>query len=141
MELIPTDAYLEGYPAAVRATAAALRGLVREAVPDAIERVRAGWQLIGYDLPVRRYGLYFAYLAPEQTNVHLGFEYGAFMDDPSGLLSGAGVTSQVRWVTFDRPSAIDADSTIALVREAARVAVLTRGQRLALVADRGPSSA
>jgi hypothetical protein len=136
MELIPTDAFLEGFPAAVQATAAALRGLVREAVPDAIERVRVGWQLIGYDLPVRRYGLYFAYVAPEATHVHLGFEHGAFMDDPFGLLNGAGITAQVRWVTFDRPTAIDAESTIALVREAARVAVLTREQRLALVADR-----
>jgi hypothetical protein len=136
MELIPTDAFLEGFPAAVQATAASLRGLVREAVPDSIERVRAGWQLIGYDLPVRRYGLYFAYVAPEPTHVHLGFEYGAFMDDPLGLLTGAGNTAQVRWVTFDHPSVIDAESTIALVREAARVAVLTRGQRLALVADR-----
>ena len=51
--------------------------IIREAVPDAIERVRVGWHLIGYDLPLRRYGVYFAYVAPEPAHVHLGFEYGA----------------------------------------------------------------
>ena len=54
------------------------------------ERVRLGWHLIGYDLPLRRYGVYFAYVAPEPVHVHLGFEWGAFMGDPPGLLQGAG---------------------------------------------------
>ena len=109
---------------------------MRDAVPDAIERVRLGWHLIGYDLPLRRYGVYFAYVAPEPVHVHLGFEYGVFMDDPQGLLQGAGVTKQVRWLTFERPDEIDAGPTIALVREGARVAALTRGERLAQGLDR-----
>ena len=141
MELIPTEAYLDGFPPIVRATAQELRRVVREAEPDAIERVRLGWHLIGYDLPLRRYGLYFAYVAPESDHVHLGFEYGVYMDDSRGLLQGAGLTRQLRWLTFASPDEIDGAATIALVREAARVAVLTRGQRLALVANRGPLGA
>jgi hypothetical protein len=137
MELIPPDRFLEGYPRAAQETAAALRRIVREAVPDVIERVRVGWQLIGYDLPGRRYGLYFAYVAPELSHVHLGFEYGAFMDDPLGLLRGSGVTKQVRWLTFARPEDIDARQTIALIREGARLATLTRGERLRLALDHG----
>ena len=117
-------------------TARALRALVRDAVPDAIERVRLGWHLIGYDLPLRRYGVYFAYVAPEPAHVHLGFEYGAFMEDPAGLLQGEGITKQVRWLTFASPAEIDPEPTIALVREGARVAALTRDERLARELDR-----
>lgn len=136
MEQITPEAYLAGYPPDIQQTAAALRRLVREAVPDAIERVRVGWHLIGYDLPIRRYGVYFAYVAPEPSHVHLGFEYGAYMDDPDGLLQGAGLTRQVRWLTFASTAEIPRDPAIALVREGARVAALTRGERLARLLDR-----
>ena len=131
MQQIPPEALLDGYPAAMRATTDTLRALVREAVPDAWERVRVGWRLIGYDLPLRRYGVYFAYIAPEPGHVHLGFEWGGFMADPAGLLQGAAVTKQVRWLTFEAPDEIDLDATTELIREAARVAALTRGERLA----------
>jgi hypothetical protein len=131
MEAIPPEALLDGYPPLMRETAAALRELVREAVPEAWERVRVGWRLIGYDLPLRRYGVYFAYIAPEAAHVHLGFEWGAFMTDPAGLLQGGGLTRQVRWLTFEAPDDIDREPTIELVRESARVAALTREERLA----------
>jgi hypothetical protein len=136
MEPIPPEALLDDYPGVMQETAAALRGLVREAVPEALERVRVGWRLIGYDLPLRRYGVYFAYVAPEPIHVHLGFEYGVFMDDPSGLLQGEGITKKVRWLTFRSPSEIDRQPTLALVREGARVATLTTGERLAGMLDR-----
>jgi hypothetical protein len=132
MEQIPPEAFLDDFPAIVQATAGALRRIVHDAVPDSIERVRVGWHLIGYDLPLRRYGLYFAYIAPEPVHVHLGFEWGAFMSDPAGVLKGGGVTTQLRWTTFETPDEIDQEATIALVREAARVAALTRGERLAM---------
>jgi len=135
MEQITPDEYLAGYPPVIQETAAALRALIREAVPDAIERVRVGWHLIGYDLPLRRYGVYFAYVAPEAAHVHLGFEYGAFMDDPDGLLEGAGITRQVRWLTIASPEEIPHDPAVALIREGARVATLTRSERLGLALD------
>ena len=98
--------------------------------------VRVGWHLIGYDLPLRRYGVYFAYVAPEPVHVHLGFEWGVFMSDPQGLLQGEGVTRQVRWLTFEAPDEIEREAMIALVRDGARVAALTRGERLARAMDR-----
>lgn len=135
MEQITPDEYLAAYPPVVQETAAVLRRLVRVAVPEAIERVRVGWQLIGYDLPLRRYGVYFAYVAPELAHVHLGFEYGAFMHDPDGLLQGSGITRQVRWMTLSSPRQIDQEPAIALIREGARVAALTRGERLGQALD------
>src|SRR5512144_1958868 len=51
-EGLPPEAFLAGYPDAIREGAEVLRRVVRRAVPDAVERVRPGWRLIGYDLPV-----------------------------------------------------------------------------------------
>lgn len=136
MEQIPPEVLLDDFPPIMQATAGALRRIVREAVPEALERVRVGWRLIGYDLPLRRYGVYFAYVAPEPIHVHLGFEWGVFMSDPQGLLQGEGVTKQVRWLTFTAPEQIAWEPTVALVREGARVAALTRGERMARALDR-----
>jgi len=57
---IPPDAFLETYPPGIREVAELLRSVVKKAAPDAIERVRLGWRLIGYDLPLGRRTVYFA---------------------------------------------------------------------------------
>jgi len=134
---LPPEAFLEGYPAGIRDAAEALRAIVRRAVPDAIESVRGGWRLIGYEVPVGRRSRYFAYVAPEPIHVHLGFEYGAWMDDPDGLLQGAHLgLKKVRFTTFTEGQAIPEAALERLTREAARVALLSRGERLARAFDR-----
>jgi hypothetical protein len=138
METIPAEALLASYPAPMQDTADALRAIVRQTVPDAIERVRIGWRLIGYDIPVGWRSIYFAYVAPELEHVHLGFEWGAFMADPARLLEGAGVTKQVRWLTVRSRAEIREAAFAGLVREAVRVAGLTRAERLAAAMDRSP---
>lgn len=133
MDAIPPEALLEAYPPAIRDAAATLRTIVRRAVPDAIERVRGGWRLIGYEVPVGRRHRYFAYIAPEPIHIHLGFEYGAWMADPDGLLEGAHLKlKQVRYTTFEPGQPIPAAPLVGLTREAVRVALLTREQRLSL---------
>jgi hypothetical protein len=126
---LPPEALLDDFPPPMQAIAHRLRAIVKGAIPDAIERVRPGWRLIGYDLPVGRRGVYFAYVAPEVQHVHLGFEWGVLMDDPRGLLQGEGITRQVRWLTFQDDAAIDDTACTQLVHEAARVAVLRRQLR------------
>ena len=64
-ELIPAELFLSAYPPDIRELAERLRGSVSEAVPDAIERVRIGWRLIGYDVPVGSRTRYFAFVAHE----------------------------------------------------------------------------
>lgn len=129
---MPVEALLDGYPTPMRDIAEQLRLIVRRAVPDSIERVRAGWRLIGYDLPVRGRGGYFAYVAPEIGHVHLGFEHGVRLADPDGVLLGAGITRQVRWLTFVPGDPVDEPMLVALVREAARVTGVPRSIALAL---------
>lgn len=126
VEPIPPEALLADFPRPMQSIANRLRELVRETLPEAVERVRPGWHLIGYDLPIGRKAVYFAYVAPENEHVHLGFEHGWAMRDPHGLLAGLGITKQVRWLTF---------------LEGARVATMTRGERIlqAMDDDRAPN--
>jgi hypothetical protein len=117
---IPPELFLSGYPIEIREIAERLRGVVREAVPEAIERVRIGWRLIGYDVPVGRRTRYFAFVAPEPQHAHLGFEYGAWMTDPDDLLLGAHLDlKRVRFVTCEPGEAIPIDALVRYTREAA----------------------
>jgi hypothetical protein len=137
MNSLPPEVFLEPYPVPMRDIANRLREVVRRAMPEAIEGVRAGWRLIGYDLPAPRgRKAYFAFVLPEAEHVHLGFEYGVFMDDPARLLKGEGTTRQVRWLTFRPGDPIDELVLVGLIREAGRVALLTRGERVAGALDR-----
>lgn len=134
---IPLEAFMAPYPDAIRGAAETLRRIVKQAVPEAIERVRPGWRLIGYDVPVGRRTAYFAFIAPEPIHCHLGFEHGVAMADPHRLLEGAHLKlRKVRFLTFRPGDQIPEAECLALTREAARVATLPRGQRLALTLDR-----
>ena len=137
IDALPPEAFLAAYPDGIREAAETLRAVVRRAVPESIERVRGGWRLIGYEVPVGRRSRFFAYIAPEPIHVHLGFEHGAWMADPDGLLEGAHLgLKKVRYMTFTAGQPIPTEALVALTREAARVSLLSRGERLALAFDR-----
>jgi hypothetical protein len=137
VDQLPTTAFLEPYSPHIREIAERLRSIVLGEEPDAIERVRAGWRLIGYDLPVGRRTVYFAFVAPEPLHVHLGFEHGIFMDDPDRRMRGAHLKlRKVRYLTLRSMDEIDEVAFRELVREAARIARLSRDERLAIAADR-----
>jgi hypothetical protein len=136
-DAIPAEAFLAGYPDEIRAAAEILRGVVGSAAPDAIERVRPGWRLIGYDLPVGRRTVFFAFVAPEPAHVHLGFEHGVFMADPDRMLEGAHLRlRKVRFVTYRPGDEIPQALLVGLTLEAARIASMSREERLALALDR-----
>jgi hypothetical protein len=125
---VPPELFLSGYPPPIQELAERLRAIVREAVPEAIARVRTGWRLIGYDVPVGRRNRYFAFVAPEPEHVHLGFEYGVWMSDPEGLLQGAHLDlKKVRYTTYRPGDAIPTDALVRYTREAAELAILGLG--------------
>jgi hypothetical protein len=131
VEPIPPELFLEGYPTGIRTAAERLCDIVRKAIPDAIERVRPGWRLIGYDVPVGRRSRYFAFVAPELEHVHLGFEYGIWMTDPDGLLRGAHLNlRKVRFVTYEPGDPIPEPALVEYTREAARLAAMSGDERL-----------
>jgi hypothetical protein len=126
-ETIPVEALLSDFSVAHALIAQRLRRVVVDAVPEALERVRPGWRLIGYDLPVKRHGVFFAWIWPEPEHVHLGFPRGILMDDPDGRMQGAGITKAARWLTYELGSDVDEAVATTLVLEAARVALIPRG--------------
>ena len=137
MDGIPPEALLADYPEPMRRIAETLRALVRHELPDAIERVRIGWRLIAYDVPVGpRRAIFCCYVAPEAKHVHIGFPQGVFMRDDDALLLGAGVTKNARWLTFRDGDPIPLARLERLVREGARIARLSRGERLVSMLDR-----
>ena len=128
---IPPDLFLSAYSPEIREVGERLRRIVHEAVPEAIERVRTGWRLIGYDVPAGRRTRYFAFVAPEPEHVHLGFEYGIWMADPDGLLLGAHLDlKKVRFLTYQPGDSIPTAALVRYTREAAELAVaLQAGSR------------
>ena len=122
---IPPELLLSAYPADIQEIAQRLREVVRDAAPSAIERVRTGWRLIGYDIPVGRRTRYFAFVMPESAHVHLGFQYGVWMADPDQVLRGAHLDlRKVRYVTFVPGDAIPIEALERFTREAADLAAL-----------------
>jgi hypothetical protein len=133
---VPPDALLDSLPPPMPELARTLGRLVRAAVPEATERVRLGWGVIGYDVPVgRRRTAFFAWVWPQREHVHLGFPRGVLLRDPDGLLHGAGVTKLARWVTARRVEDIDVERFEALVREAAALAQVPRSAGNVRLAD------
>ena len=126
IDTLPPEALLADFPPPHQELGQSLREIVMHAVPDALERVRPGWRLIGYDLPIRRRGVFFAWIWPEPEHVHLGFPRGIDMDDPLGELRGERITKLARWLTYSPGDTIDAEQATRLVQEAARVALLPR---------------
>ncbi len=138
MSDLPVEAFLASYPPEQRAVAEFLRRLITRLVPDAIERLRPGWRLIGYDIPIggpAGRSVYFAFVAPEVEHVHLGFEYGMVMDDVDRVLVGNNL-KRVRYVTLRQGTEVSEPVLARLVREGARVAAMSRGERLARLLDR-----
>jgi hypothetical protein len=129
--------FLAFYPQPIAAHAQRLRELVLEAVPTAVERLRPGWRLIGYDLPITRHGTYFAWVWPEQEHVHVGWQVGTLMADPRGLLRGAHLKlKKVRYLTYGPGDRIVAGLVVDFARDAARIAAMSRGERQLLALAR-----
>jgi hypothetical protein len=106
------DAWFEQGSARQKAQLTELRSILKATVPDAVESLK--WGQPCYD----RHGL-FCYLQRAKTHVTLGFQKGAVMHDPHGVLRGAG--KQMRQVTFQEGDEVDAAVCADLIREAIRV--------------------
>jgi hypothetical protein len=129
---MPVEALLESVPPPMREVAERLRVVVRQAQPDAIERVRTGWRLIAYDVPIGRRTRHFAWIYPEGHHVHLGFPVGSLMRDPGSRLEGAGITKLARWFTFVPGEPIDEPLLVRYLEEATRVVAMPRSLATAL---------
>lgn len=132
------DDFLALYPTPIALLAQRLRALVKRAAPETIERVRQGWHLIGYDLPVNtRRTIYFAWVMPELKHVHVGWQTGTLMSDPDRVLRGAHLKlKKVRYLTFAAGERATDKLVLDFTREAVRLSSMSRGERELLAATR-----
>lgn len=136
------DAFLELYPPGIVRQVDVLRSLVLRAVPSALERLRPGWKLIGYDLPILKHGTYFAWIWPQMEHVHVGWEMGTLMSDPNGVLHGEQLRlKKVRYLTYEPADRIPARLVLDFTRDAARIASMSRAERQLLAASLKSSAA
>lgn len=91
-----------------------LRKLIREAAPEAEERVYGGWKVIGYD----HHGL-FCYIDPKKTRVNLGVHKGAYLPDMDNLLEGSG--KELRHVKIKEKKDIKVTALKKLIKSAYRL--------------------
>src|SRR6187402_2607535 len=136
-DTLPAEFLLDGFPPAIRESGLALRRLLFQTVPAAVETVRPGWRWIAYSLPDGRRVRNFAWIGPERKHIHLGFEHGTLLADPDRLLHGAEERlKQFRYFTFE-PS-IDVDEAILAdyLRRAADLATLPSAARRAMALER-----
>lgn len=89
-----------------------LRDVIRREAPDAEEAVKWGQ-------PCYSMNSLFCYLQRAKKHVTLGFQNGARMKDPDGVLEGEG--KLMRHVKFERGADIDDPQCAGLIREALRL--------------------
>lgn len=135
-EPIPPEALLAAYPDPIADLAEQVRLVVRLAVPDAIEAVRPGWRVIGYNLPIGRRAPFFAWIMAEIEHVHLGFPQGILLADPGSRLDGNGITKRARWLTVQPGQVLDTKVFGWYAAEGARLARLSPSEHHAILADR-----
>ena len=81
--------FLNGYEPAVRIIVQALRELMANIAPDAIEQMDIPAKMLAYSF-ARTYKDMVGVIMPLQDTVNLGFPRGASLPDPDGLLAGTG---------------------------------------------------
>lgn len=122
--------YLSQFPARIEQISLTLGILIKDTIPNLLERVYPGWRLIGYRQGTEKKSRYFCFVAPHADHVRLGFEYGAFLADPRGVLEGTG--SQVRHVSIRTCQEIEKLPLTSLLEEAAWLALLPKHELLLL---------
>lgn len=81
---------LEGRSAAVQEVARAARSLIFEVLPQTVEVVWEKQKNAGYGTGPKKQTQHFSWIMPHAGHVNLGFNYGAELSDPQGLLEGTG---------------------------------------------------
>ncbi len=113
------EEFLSSLSQDVREIARALRGRIRELVPDAVERRHGGWKIVGYSWDGSMKSSICA-IAPHLERVNLQFFRGTDLKDPSGLLAGTGKSG--RHVTLREASDVERPEVAELIRQAAELA-------------------
>ena len=72
------------------AIASALKARITAMHRDHVEIVWPRMKIASYGIGPKKMSEHYAYIAPQTEHVNVGFYHGAALDDPTGLLEGAG---------------------------------------------------
>jgi hypothetical protein len=64
--------------------------LIADVYPNAVEVPWPKQQVVGYGVGPKKMSEHFCYIGAFKNHVNLGFNYGADLPDPEGLLEGTG---------------------------------------------------
>ena len=109
-----------------RASAEAIRSLVRGLDADVVEVIWPHQGTVGWGIGPKKMTEHYAYLAVHPAHVNLGFYRGALLPDPAGLLTGTG--KNMRHIRIDDPAEVARSEIAELLRgaRAEREAALKR---------------
>jgi len=83
---------MSGSPDSVQVVARAVRDLVFDVFPGAVEVIWPKQRTVGWGVGPKKFTEQFAYLLPFKAHVALGFYRGGELPDPAGLLPTKGGT-------------------------------------------------
>src|SRR5215468_1317927 len=91
--------YLAGYNPHISDLTLALREVVLEEAPEAVESISKGYALaVGFSFTGKPLKDGFCHIVTYETHVNLGFNRGALLPDPTGILTGTG--KSIRHITI-----------------------------------------
>ena len=84
------DTIIGHYPPDIQALGMATRRLIYEVLPQVVELPWVNQKIIGYGTGPKKMSEHFCWIALAKKHVTLGFNYGAELPDPEGILEGTG---------------------------------------------------
>lgn len=81
---------LSGFSPEVADMATAVRSLIFDVLPETVEVVWNQQKIAGFGTGPKKMTEHFSWIQPCKGHVNLGFNYGAELPDPDGLLEGTG---------------------------------------------------
>lgn len=115
---VTVEDFLTPYSPEVHELAQQTRNLVRSVMPDAVETVRPGRNIISYDIGSSMAD-WICYIAPFKGHINLGFFRGTELPDPQHLLQGTG--KLLRHVKISAVDDVSRPNLRALLESAASV--------------------
>jgi hypothetical protein len=127
--------YLASYDPHVSRLALALREVVLDEAPEAVESFSKGYAVaIGFSFTGKPMKDGFCHIVTYRTHVNLGFNRGALLADPSGVLTGSG--KLMRHITIHSEDDLERP----YLRRYLQAAIEQVGGRPEAPAGRGPGS-
>ena len=84
------DEVIAGFAPEIQAIARKLKSLITSVHRDSVEVAWPRQHIASYGIGPKKMSEHYAYVAPQKNYVNLGFYHGVGLEDPTGLLEGAG---------------------------------------------------